>query len=322
MTVTETLPSKGDASATPGVDNHPEVKVRPMWEQVILCFFVGGPTAMLFVAPLVLGLVCGLWPTLLDCILAIVFYAISAGGVTIGLHRYFTHGSFKAKRPLKLALGIAGSFAVQGPITRWVADHRKHHKFSDKEDDPHSPYRYGQGFWAMTRGFVWSHLWWLFDREQTSLKQFAPDLVEDPDVRQIDRWFPVWTVLTFALPALIGGLVTLSWVGALSAFIWAGVVRVAVVHHVTWSINSICHIWGKRPFKSRDDSRNVWWLSVFSLGESWHNLHHADQTCARHGVDRWQVDISARLIALFEHFGWAHDVRWPTKERLNAKRAN
>jgi stearoyl-CoA desaturase (delta-9 desaturase) len=307
------LPALGRAADT-------EPEIRPMWEQVVLYLFVLGPFAAL-IAVIVCGAAFGFAPSLVDCILASIFYAITGYGVTVGLHRYFTHGSFKANRGLKIGLGIAGSMAVQGPLIRWVADHRKHHANSDKEGDPHSPWRFGRGPLALTKGFWWSHTGWLFDREQTSKDRYAPDLVADPDLRKIHALFPVITVFTIGGPALLGGLITMSWWGAFTALIWAGLVRIGLLHHVTWSINSVCHIWGKKPFVSRDESRNVGGLlAVLSLGESWHNLHHAEPTSARHGVERGQVDLSARLIALFEHFGWARDVRWPKPERLDRKR--
>ena len=251
-----------------------------------------------------------------DVAIALVFYVVSGLGVTVGYHRYFTHGSFKAKRPLRVALALAGSLAMQGPVITWVADHRRHHAFSDKEGDPHSPWLFGTGPGALARGFWHSHMGWLFDRDQTNRERFTPDLLADPDIRRVDRLFGLWSVLTLLVPAALGGLLTLSWWGALTAFFWAGLVRVGLLHHVTWSINSICHMIGDQPFAARDHSRNVWPLAVLSFGESWHNLHHADPTCARHGVQRGQVDISARTIWLFEKLGWAHAVRWPTPRRL------
>jgi stearoyl-CoA desaturase (delta-9 desaturase) len=157
---------------------------------------------------------------------------------------------------------------------------------------------------------------WLFERDQTNEERFTPDLLADRDITRVDRLFVLWSVATLLVPALLGGLLTWSWWGALTAFFWAGLVRVALLHHVTWSINSICHMIGDQPFAARDHSRNVWPLAVLSFGESWHNLHHADPTCARHGVQRGQVDISARVIRIFEKFGWAHSVRWPTQRRL------
>jgi stearoyl-CoA desaturase (delta-9 desaturase) len=251
-----------------------------------------------------------------DVVIAAVFYVVSGLGITVGFHRYFTHGSFKANRPLRVALAIAGMLAMQGPVITWVADHRRHHAFSDKEGDPHSPWLFGTGVRALARGFWHSHMGWLFDRDLTNAERFAPDLLADRDIDRVSRLFALWSVLTLLAPALIGGLVTRSWWGALTAFFWAGLVRVSLLHHVTWSINSICHMWGERPFAARDHSANVWWLAILSFGESWHNLHHADPTCARHGVEKGQIDLSAAVIKGFEKAGWATSVRWPTSRRL------
>ncbi|GCD95415.1 acyl-CoA desaturase [Embleya hyalina] len=287
-------------------------------EQIALALFIGVPfLALVAAVPVAWGW--GLsWR---DVVLAVVMYAITGHGITIGFHRYFTHGSFKAKRPVRIALAIAGNMAVQGPLVRWVADHRKHHKFSDKEGDPHSPWRYGTGVGALSKGLWWAHMGWLFDVEQTSQEKYAPDLLKDRDMIRVSRQFPLWVAVSLAAPALVGGLWAWSWQGAVTAFFWAGLVRVAVLHHVTWSINSICHAAGERPFKSRDRSGNVWWLAIPSMGESWHNLHHADQTSARHGVLRGQLDSSARTIRWMEKLGWVWDVRWPDRERVAARRA-
>ncbi|ALE72368.1 MULTISPECIES: acyl-CoA desaturase [unclassified Pseudonocardia] len=286
---------------------------RPPGAMFLVGVFVILPTLALFTAvPLAWGWGLG-W---VDVALFAVFYLISGLGVTVGFHRYFTHGSFKAKRPLRIALAVAGSIALQGSVLDWVGDHRRHHAFSDKEGDPHSPWLYGTGAKALVKGFWHSHMGWLFDRDLTNMKRFAPDLLEDKDMMRVGRAFPLIVVISLLGPALIGGLVTMSWWGAFTAFFWAGLVRVAVLHHVTWSINSICHIWGERPFASRDKSANVWWLAVLSFGESWHNLHHADPTCARHGVKKGQIDISALVIRGFEKLGWATNVRWPTTRRL------
>ncbi|HET7303478.1 MAG TPA: fatty acid desaturase, partial [Segeticoccus sp.] len=166
----------------------------------------------------------------------------------------------------------------------------------------------------------WAHMGWLFDVEQTPRSKYAPDLMKDDAIRRVNSSFPGLVAVSLLLPALVGGLWSMSWWGAVTAFFWGSLVRVALLHHVTWSINSICHALGERPFKSRDKSGNVWWLAVLSMGESWHNLHHADPTCARHGVDKGQVDSSARIIWVFEKLGWARDVRWPRPSRLAAKR--
>jgi stearoyl-CoA desaturase (delta-9 desaturase) len=201
--------------------------------------------------------------------------------------------------------------AIEGPVIRWVADHRKHHRFSDREGDPHSPWRYGRNFRAVTKGFFYSHLGWLFDVEQTSEEKFAPDLCRDPAIARVSRTFPVWVVTSMLLPPLVGGLWSWSWQGALTAFFWGSLVRVALLHHVTFSINSVCHITGRRPFKTRDESRNVWWLALPSMGEAWHNFHHAEPTAARHGVGRFEIDTSAMLIWTMEKAHCVRDVRWP-----------
>jgi stearoyl-CoA desaturase (delta-9 desaturase) len=205
---------------------------------------------------------------------------------------------------------------LQGDVITWVADHRRHHAFSDKEGDPHSPWLFGTTPAALAKGFFHSHLGWLFTKDRTNAARFTPDLLADRDIVRISRLFPLWTVLSLLAPALLGGLITMSFWGAFTAFFWAGLVRVAVLHHVTWSINSICHMIGERPFAAQGKATNFWPLAILSMGESWHNLHHADPTCARHGVQAGQVDMSARVIWAFEKLGWARDVRWPTPARL------
>ncbi|TDD35127.1 acyl-CoA desaturase [Actinomadura sp. KC06] len=303
----------------PRPQKRPETEPVPQGnaERVLVAVFTGVPFLALFAAiPLAWGSFLG-WT---DVVLMAVFYVLSAGGVTVGYHRHFTHGSFRAKRPLKVFLAIAGSLAIEGPVIMWVADHRRHHKHSDKEMDPHSPWRFGNDWKALTKGLAWAHYGWLFDGNRTSKRRFAKDLLDDPDIRRIHLAFPGLVAVSFLLPALIGGMVSMSWAGFLTALFWAGFVRITLVHHVTWSINSICHTFGKEDFEVRDKSRNVWWLAIPSLGESWHNLHHSDPTCARHGVLKGQIDISARFIWLFEKAGWAYDVRWPNADRLAAKR--
>lgn len=282
-------------------------------EQIILALFVGIPfLAVLAAIPVAWG-----WGiSFVDILLSVVFFAISCHGITIGFHRYFTHRAFKANRATKIGLAIAGSLAIEGPVIRWVADHRKHHAFSDAPGDPHSPWKFGEGTRNLIKGLWFAHVGWLFDVEQTSQAKYAPDLLKDRDIVRISRSFPWFVLISLLLPALLGGLLTWSWVGALTAFFWSGLVRIALVHHVTWSINSVCHVWGKKPFKTRDKSGNVAWLAVLSAGESWHNMHHSDPTSARQGVLKGQIDSSARIIELFEWFGWVSDVRWPKAERL------
>jgi stearoyl-CoA desaturase (delta-9 desaturase) len=291
---------------------------RSTTQRVAVAIFTGVPMLALLTA-IPVAWVWGLlnWQTIL---IGIAFYLFSGLGIAMGFHRYFTHGSFKSKRAFKVALGIAGSMAVEGPILDWVSDHRRHHKYSDKEGDPHSPWRFGEDWKALTKGMAWAHMGWLFDRDVTSHKKYSPDWLADKDIVRMHKLFGPLVGLTLILPAVIGGLWTMSWTGAVIAFFWASLVRVSFLHHVTWSINSICHTFGKREFEARDKSKNVAWLAVLSFGESWHNLHHADPTCARHGVFKGQIDIAARGIWLVEKLGWVHDVRWPDEIRLTGKK--
>ncbi|HET6747072.1 MAG TPA: acyl-CoA desaturase [Candidatus Saccharimonadales bacterium] len=291
------------------------------WMRVLVVVFVVVPFLAL-AAALPLAWVAGWGPDLLIVAMIVVMYTITCAGIGVGFHRYFTHGSFKANRGLRIALAVAGSLAGEGELIQWVADHRRHHKFSDMENDPHSPWRFGGGPWGLTKGLWHAHWGWLFTRELSNRERFAPDLLKDKDIARIDKLFPWFVTASLGLPALVAGLVTWSWQEALLALFWAGIVRFAVLHHVTWSINSICHVFGERPFKSQkgDKAANVWWLAIASFGESWHNLHHADPTCARHGVDKGQIDINAWFIRLFEKFGWATRVKWPKPERLAQRR--
>jgi stearoyl-CoA desaturase (delta-9 desaturase) len=305
-----TVTDLNQVSATLGGD------VQSRKEQLALGIFIVVPFLAVVAA---VPIAWGGWLGWSDVVIAFVMYAISGHGITIGFHRLFTHKSFKPNRAVKIALAIAGSLAIEGPVVRWVADHRKHHKFSDRDGDPHSPWRYGTSLKALTKGFLYAHMMWLFNPEQTPQRKYAPDLMKDKDIVAISRQFPYWVAVSMLLPAVLGGLVTMSWQGALTGFFWGSLVRVSLLHHVTWSINSICHTIGDRPFVSRDKSANVWWLAIPSMGESWHNLHHADPTCARHGVLRGQVDTSARIIRIMEKLGWVYDVRWPVRSRLDAK---
>jgi stearoyl-CoA desaturase (delta-9 desaturase) len=290
---------------------------KPRIEIVFLWVFVTVPLLALAAAVPVFW---GWGMSWSDVGIYLFFHFFTGFGITVGFHRYLTHGAFKAKRWLRIMLTFAGTMAIEGAPIRWVADHRRHHQFAEEENDPHSPWRFGESVWGLTKGLVWAHMGWLFTRENTNSRRFAPDLIADKDIRWFQRNF-VWVLLlTLALPAALGGLITWSWQGALTAFFWGGLVRIAIVHHVTWSVNSVCHVFGERPFQTADKAANVWWLALLSLGESWHNLHHADPTCARHGVEKGQIDLSARLIWLFEKAGWVWDVRWPKEDRINAKR--
>jgi stearoyl-CoA desaturase (delta-9 desaturase) len=280
-------------------------------------------TALLVIGPgVVLGIAIPLlWGhavTLLDIVLAVVLYVVTGHGITVGYHRLFTHSSFKPKRPLKIALAMLGSLAVEGSVIGWVAAHRRHHRYSDAPGDPHSPHSYGSGPLAQLRGFFHAHVAWLFSAQLTSAQRYAPDLLKDRDLVILSRLFPLFAVMSLAIPFGLGWLIGGTLGGAFTALIWAGFVRMTVLHHVTWSINSVCHVFGRRPYKTNDHSTNFAPLAILSFGESWHNFHHAQPCSARHGAAPHQIDSSARVIRLFEQFGWATNVRWPDRARLTA----
>jgi stearoyl-CoA desaturase (delta-9 desaturase) len=285
-------------------------------------------TAVLVVAPLlgVMAAALGLVTpriTLLDVILAIGFYAVSGHGLTAGFHRMLTHRSFKAARWVKITLAVAGSLGMEGSVISWVANHRRHHAYTDQQGDPHSPYEYGSGTWNQVRGALHAHVGWLFQAQPTEEGRWAPDLVKDKDLAVISRIFPLLGVVSLGLPMLIGWAVTRTWVGALGGLIWGGLIRVFVLHHATFSVNSVCHLWGQRPFITRHDDRSTNFapLAVLAMGENWHNLHHSSPTLARHGVDRHQLDSTARLIWMLQRVGAVWDVKWPVAEILNRRRS-
>ncbi len=252
--------------------------------------------------------------SLTDLVIAGVFYVVTGFGVTLGFHRGLTHRGFRMSRPLQLVLVSAGSMAFEGAVIDWVATHRRHHAYTDRPGDPHSPYRYGTSVVGQTRGLAHAHVGWLLVNSPTSARHYAPDLLRDPMLVRLDAAFPWFCVASLALPFAIGVAVTGSWQGGVTAFLWAGLARVALLQHVTWSVNSLCHVVGKRPYRTRQHDRatNLWPLAVVSFGESWHNGHHADPVCARHGRARGQVDPSAALLRLFERAHWVTAVRWPS----------
>jgi len=295
--------------------------------QSALGLFTGRAITLLLVAgPLVAFVlaVTFLWGSLFnvgDLALAAGFYVVTGFGVTVGYHRLFAHRSFRAHRWLKLVIAGAGSMAVEGSPISWVANHRRHHRFSDRPGDPHSPHLHGNELFGQLRGFVHAHVGWLFATDPTTARQYAPELMDDRDCRVISRLFPVFAIFSFAAPFFLGWLVSGAIGGALTALLWAGVARMALLHHVTWSVNSVCHMFGKQPATQRDHSTNFGFLSVISFGESWHNFHHAHPSSARHGALAHQLDPSAALIRGFERLGFATHVRWPTQLQIAACQA-
>jgi stearoyl-CoA desaturase (delta-9 desaturase) len=237
-------------------------------------------------------------------------YLVTGLGVTIGFHRLLTHRSFKTSSALRGVLAALGSAAIEGPVISWVADHRKHHAFSDEQGDPHSPHvGHGGGWRGTLRGLFHAHLGWLFiHTERGSKQRFASDLIKDPVVAFIDRTFVLWAVAGLAIPFAAGYAIEGTLAAALTALLWGGAIRVFLVHHVTYSINSVCHVFGRRRFATTDESRNVFWLALPTLGEAWHNNHHAFPTSAFHGLRRWELDPSALVIWVLERLGLAWDV--------------
>jgi len=257
------------------------------------------------------------WVSYADLVIAVTMYLLTAVGITVGFHRLLTHRSFQTSKPLEYAFAALGSMAVQGPVISWVADHRKHHAHTDEEGDPHSPHvGHGGGVQGVLAGLWHAHTGWLMSTHgRAEWQRYAPDLYEDRGMRTISRRFIPLVLLSLALPALAGYLVSGTLAGAATGFLWGGLVRVFFVHHVTWSVNSVCHFLGSRRFDTEDRSTNVSWLSLPSLGESWHHNHHAFPRSAVHGLKRWELDPSALLITTMEKLGLAWNVVRISPER-------
>jgi stearoyl-CoA desaturase (delta-9 desaturase) len=258
------------------------------------------------------------WVDATDLAILAAMYVLTGAGVTVGFHRLLTHRSFQTYPWIERVFAVLGSLAVEGSVLDWVADHRKHHAYSDREGDPHSPHvGHGSGL----RGLWHAHVGWLFETQgQADWKRYARDLYEDPGMRRIGRRFPMLVLLSLLIPTAAGFVLhgfTLS--GAVRGYIWGGLVRIFLVHHVTWSVNSVCHVFGRRRFDIEDRSTNVGWLALVSLGESWHHNHHAFPRSAYHGLRRWEIDPSGMIISAMSHFGLAWNVVRITPERQRSK---
>jgi stearoyl-CoA desaturase (delta-9 desaturase) len=249
-------------------------------------------------------------------------YLLTGLGITVGFHRHLTHNAFASPAPVRYAIAVLGSMAVQGPVINWVADHRKHHAFTDRDGDPHSPHGHGEGWRAALAGLWHAHMGWLFEEVgQADKRRYAADLLEDRGMRLIDRWFLPIVGLSLAVPFAIGLAIGGTLEAGLLALLWGGLVRVFLLHHVTWSINSICHFFGRRRFETEDQSRNVFWLAPFSFGESWHHNHHAFPRSAHHGLRPWELDVGGMVISGMERVGLARDVVRISPERQRQKLA-
>jgi stearoyl-CoA desaturase (delta-9 desaturase) len=257
-----------------------------------------------------------------DLGILIGMYLVTALGITVGFHRLLTHRAFETYRPVKYALAVIGTMAVQGDVIKWVADHRRHHAHTDEEGDPHSPHvDHGGGLRGMLRGLYHAHFGWLFTHQGSSRRKYAPDLVEDRGMRLISRLEIPLVAATLLVPFGLGFALTGELAGALTGLLWGGLVRVFFVHHVTWSINSICHFFGRRRFDVEDESTNVFWLSLPSLGESWHHNHHAFPRSAVHGLRWWEIDVSGLVIRAMRRLGLAWNVVRITPERQQQRLA-
>ncbi len=256
-----------------------------------------------------------------DLVILAVLYVPVGLGVTVGFHRLLTHRAFKTSPWLRGLLAVLGTMSVEGPVISWVADHRKHHVYTDRLGDPHSPHvDHGGGWRGALRGLTHAHVGWLFDHSQRGARErFAPDLLADPVINFVDRSFLLWSLVGLALPFGLGVLIGGTLSAGLDAMLWGGVVRIFVLHHVTYSINSLCHFFGRRRFATEDESRNLRWLAPLSFGEAWHNNHHAFPTSAYHGMGRGELDLSGLVISALERLGLIWDVQRIAPERLAGK---
>jgi stearoyl-CoA desaturase (Delta-9 desaturase) len=287
------------------------------WQRVTMLIFTVGPLAGVVLAMVAFW---GRGISGVDLGLFLGFYVVTGLGITVGFHRLLTHQSFKAPTAVRVAFAAAGSLAIQGSVIDWVATHRRHHAYSDRPGDPHSPHvDAAGGTTGILRGLWYAHVGWLFSPEGTVQRAWAPDLLRDRPIARVSRLFPWLVLASFLLPALLGGLLTGTLAGAMSGFLWGGLVRVFVLHHVTWSINSICHVFGTRPFESHDEARNNPVMALLGFGEGWHNAHHAFPASARHGLRWWEFDASWVVIRSLSALGLARDVKTPTPTQLERR---
>jgi stearoyl-CoA desaturase (delta-9 desaturase) len=289
----------------------------PLAQRVVMFLSVVGPLAGM-AAAIVLLWGRGVGP--LDMAAMVLMYCIAGFGTTIGFHRLLTHKAFETYRPIRYLLAVFGSIGGQGAVIRWVATHRRHHQESDREGDPHSPHQYGETPLDLLRGLFHAHVGWCFKADAKDCSRSVRDLTGDRGMMFVDRMYFAWVLLGMLIPAAIVGLVSHSWGGALSGFVWGGLARIGLMQHVTWSVNSVCHVWGSRPFRSGDHSANNAAVALLSLGEGWHNNHHAFPTSARHGLFWWQFDPSYLIIRAMEKARLAWNVRVPNEAAMATKR--
>jgi stearoyl-CoA desaturase (delta-9 desaturase) len=301
---------------TAGRQTDPPSARKPLIENLAMAFGVFVPFLGLLVA---IYLLWGNGIGWTEISLLVVFYTFTILGITIGFHRMFTHRALEGGAIVRFILGVAGSMSGQGPVMEWCAMHRQHHKHSDREGDPHSPHLHGPGVIGMLKGMIHSHIGWVFADEPAGVSTAVPDLVADPVLCFVDRFFWVWMLAGWALPGAIAFLIDRTWQSALLGFLWGGLVRTFLLHHVTWSINSVCHIWGTRPFGGADHSRNNPIFGLLAFGEGWHNNHHAFPTSARHGLRWWEIDLTYITIRALEAIGLVWNVRRVPTSAMRAR---
>ena len=316
MSTSATLETRPDRPA-PGPDD-----IQPTENETLDRFLTGTITVLPFIGLILVGW--QLWDNALnwsDIAVFAIVYPLCGLGITVGFHRLLTHRAFKTKPWVRFAFAAMGSAAIEGPVISWVADHRKHHAFADQPGDPHSPHvDHGHGLKGALKGLFHAHVGWLFiHTDRANKERYAPDLMKDPVVAYVDRTFFVWVLVGLLVPFLLGWAIGGTLLAGLTGLLWGGLVRMLVLHHVTYSINSLCHFFGRRDYPTDDESRNLAWLAPLSFGESWHNNHHAFPTSAHHGLRWWEVDISALAIRGLEKVGLAWDVQRPSPERMAAK---
>lgn len=257
--------------------------------------------------------------TLAEISIFLVMYALTTIGVTVGFHRHFAHRSFSAHRGASIVLAILGSMALQGPLIFWVATHRRHHQFSDREGDPHSPNLQGKGWKGWLKGHWHAHIRWLYAGDFTNSARFANDLRRDKTIVWINKTYGYWAILGFIIPAVAGVVLLGGWLGALKGFLWGGMVRLFVVHHAFWSIGSIAHSIGTHPYRTNDYSGNSFWLAIPNFGEGWHNNHHAFPGSALFGLEWWQLDLGGLVIRLLYRLGIVTHMDFPTPDQRASK---
>ncbi|NER93727.1 MAG: acyl-CoA desaturase [Symploca sp. SIO1B1] len=253
--------------------------------------------------------------------LLVSMYSLTMVGLIVGFHRYFSHNAFRTHITIRITLAVLGCMAAQGPVIQWVSNHRRHHQLSDKPGDTHSPHIYEGKKFAQIRGFWYAHIGWMLKGEIINSALFAKDLLQDRTITKINQLYSTWVILGLAIPTVLGGIITASWIGAWQGFLWGGLVRIFLAHHAIWCVNSINHLYGSRPFSTGDRSTNNIWFAIPTFGGAWHHNHHAFPNSAKCGLQWWQIDLGYSVLRTLEMLGLVWDIKTPTPEMIKAKKA-